>query len=79
MQLALNDFAAKGLVTPHDITVGQWLARCLTGGPDGDMTHPITEDDMLRLERESFVPLTKTKQTLARVKHMLTKGKPLRN
>lgn len=79
LQLALNDFQAKGLVTPHDVTVGQYLARCLSGGPDGDLTRPITEDDMLRLERESFVPLTKTKQTLARVKHLLTKGKPLRN
>ncbi|MFZ2587146.1 MAG: 3-hydroxyacyl-CoA dehydrogenase NAD-binding domain-containing protein [Alphaproteobacteria bacterium] len=79
LTLALHDFELKGMVTPHDITVGKWLARTLTGGPDGDLTRPITEDDMLRLERESFIPLTKTKQTLARVKHMLTKGKPLRN
>ncbi|MCP5405736.1 MAG: enoyl-CoA hydratase/isomerase family protein [Pseudomonadaceae bacterium] len=79
LKLALHDFAAKGLATPHDVVVGTWLARCLTGGPDGDLTRLLNEDDLLRLERESFVPLTQTKATLARVEHMLKKGKPLRN
>lgn len=79
LKMALADFAGKGVATPHDLVVGEGLAHCLTGGPDGDMTRPMTEDDMLRLERESFVPLTQTKGTQARVDYMLAKGKPLRN
>lgn len=79
LALALHDFALKGLATKHDVTVGTALARVLTGG-DADLTAPpLTEEDMLRLEREGLVALTQTPGTRARISHMLAKGKPLRN
>jgi 3-hydroxyacyl-CoA dehydrogenase len=78
IKLALHDFAKKGVATPHDLVVGAGLGRILTGdGAEADQT--LTEADLLRLERDIFVPLTKTKATQARVNHMLSKGKPLRN
>lgn len=79
LKLALADFRKKGVATPHDMVVGERLARTLTGAEYADPTRPLTEEDLLQFERDHFVPLTKTKGTFQRVKHMLTKGKPLRN
>jgi 3-hydroxyacyl-CoA dehydrogenase len=39
----------------------------------------IEEDVILTLEREAFIELLKEEKTLARIDHMLTTGKPLRN
>ena len=39
----------------------------------------LTEDDLLALERKHFMHLLKHPDTLARMEHMLTTGKPLRN
>jgi 3-hydroxyacyl-CoA dehydrogenase len=41
--------------------------------------NPVTEDEILALEREAFVELCKTEKTQARIDHMLKTGKPLRN
>ena len=57
---------------------GGKLAYVLSGG-DADITSPLTEDDILALEREAFVQLVKQPGTLARLDHMLKTGKPLRN
>lgn len=76
--LALHDFALKGQATPHDVTVGTALAEVLTGG-SSDVLQPLTEENLITLERAKFMQLVKTPQTLARVRYMLTKGKPLRN
>ena len=54
------------------------LKRVLTGG-DTDIVDEVSEDDLLRLERESFMRLIRHPGTLARVEHMLDTGKPLRN
>tara|TARA_R110000868_G_scaffold190862_1_gene434875 strand:+ start:176279 stop:178609 length:2331 start_codon:yes stop_codon:yes gene_type:complete len=78
LKIGVQDFANKGIATPHDVTIAGKLAHILTGG-DGDMTQTIDEEEMLRLELEGILALTKTKKTQARVMHMLTKGKPLRN
>ena len=43
------------------------------------MTETLTEDDLLELEHEAFMELVKNDDTLARIEHMLTTGKPLRN
>lgn len=79
LHLALHDFALKGLATPHDLTVGKALARVLSGGDTDITAEPLTEQQMLNLEREQLVALAKTRQTRARIGHMLTTGKPLRN
>ena len=54
------------------------LAVVLSGG-DTDVTETVSDDDLLRLEREAFMTLIKHPATLARLEHMLETGKPLRN
>jgi 3-hydroxyacyl-CoA dehydrogenase len=44
-----------------------------------DHTETVTEDHVMKLERAAFMKLMKTEKTLARMEHMLTTGKPLRN
>ena len=78
LELAVLDFAKKGVATPHDVTVARELAFVLSGGGT-DVTEEVSEHDILKLERDALTNLAKTKQTYARIKHMLTKGKPLRN
>jgi 3-hydroxyacyl-CoA dehydrogenase len=76
--MALNDLATAGHATPHDLTVVGELARVLTGG-DCDHTDELSEDDILALERKAIANLARNELSLARMEHMLTKGKPLRN
>ncbi len=67
-----------GFATAHDMVVGKALGKVITGGdiPSGTVR---TEQDLLDLERESFLYLCGTAATQARIQHMLQKGKPLRN
>ncbi|MDI3308505.1 MAG: 3-hydroxyacyl-CoA dehydrogenase NAD-binding domain-containing protein [Acetobacteraceae bacterium] len=77
LSLAVGQMARIGKATPHDITVCDHLARTLTGTKDH--TEETSEEEVLRLERQSFMALLKTEHTLARVEHMLETGRPLRN
>ncbi len=75
----LDAEAEAGRLTAHDRVVGEALAVVLSGGADADPSRPVTEDAVLALEKAAFVELLGTQATLARVKHMLETGKPLRN
>jgi 3-hydroxyacyl-CoA dehydrogenase len=79
LNLALHDFALKGLATPHDKVVGSGLAKVLSGGATDITATPLTEEAILKLEEREFVKLCKTRGTHARVAHLLKTGKPLRN
>ena len=57
--------------------VDEIASEVLSGG-DTDITLTVDEDALLKLERESFMRLARRPETLARVEHMLTTGKPLR-
>jgi 3-hydroxyacyl-CoA dehydrogenase len=50
----------------------------LSGG-ETDITEPVGDDHLLKLEREAFMMLIRHPATLARIEHMLDTGKPLRN
>jgi len=78
MSMAVDGFSLSGKATPHDVTVGKALAGVLSGG-DTDITKTIGEDGLLALERDAFVALSKTSESVARVTHVLKTGKPLRN
>jgi len=77
--LALHDLRLKGVATDHDMVVADELAGVLSGGEKADITEPVDEKHVLRLEREAFMRLVRTEATLARMEHMLETGKPLRN
>jgi 3-hydroxyacyl-CoA dehydrogenase len=76
--MALDQLVASGKATPHDSVVSRVLAHVLSGGST-DIQDAISEQQLLDLEHEGFMELVKTKGTLARIKHILTTGKPLRN
>lgn len=79
LDMAVDGAVGAGKATPHDITVSKTLAEVLTGGPNGDVTVVLKEDDILALERSNFMRLAKNPKSLARMEHMLETGKPLRN
>jgi 3-hydroxyacyl-CoA dehydrogenase len=76
--MAVAEFHKKGQATAHDVTVSTHLARVLTGG-DADIIDPVSEADVMALEREAFMALFRTKESQARIKHTLETGRPLRN
>jgi len=54
------------------------IADVISGG-DVDPGTLITEEYVLRLERETFVELCKQEKTVERINHMLKTNRPLRN
>ncbi|HEX9448946.1 MAG TPA: 3-hydroxyacyl-CoA dehydrogenase family protein, partial [Dongiaceae bacterium] len=78
LTLAVDGFVAQGKALPHDRTVSLALADALTGGPT-DITELVTEDQINKLAKQGFLKLLRTEPTLARMEHMLSTGKPLRN
>lgn len=78
MEMAVKSVRLAGKATEHDVVVSMKLAEMLSGG-DTDITEPMTEDDLLALEREVFMSLIRHPDTLDRMEHMLETGKPLRN
>jgi 3-hydroxyacyl-CoA dehydrogenase len=78
LTLAVGDLRRSGKATPHDAVVGKALAGVVSGG-DTDITEPISEAAILKLERNAFMSLMKQSATMARISHTLKTGKPLRN
>ncbi|HZA67652.1 MAG TPA: 3-hydroxyacyl-CoA dehydrogenase/enoyl-CoA hydratase family protein [Geminicoccaceae bacterium] len=78
MQIVVEGLRLKGAATPHDEVVAGQLAVVLSGG-DTDITDTVSDDDLLKLERQAFMTLIRHPATLARLEHMLETGKPLRN
>ena len=68
----------KGMLTPHDVTVGTEIGRVMSGGecPAGTV---FSEQDILNAERSSFIKLAQTQETQARIVAMLDNGITLRN
>lgn len=79
LRMAVDDLVKSGKASPYDKIVCTALANVLSGGAKGDWTKPVSEDDLLTMEREEFVKLVHNQGTKDRIDHMLTKGKPLRN
>ena len=60
------------------MTVGKELANVLSGG-DTNSEKLLSEDDIYKLELDSFMILIENKKTQDRIKHTLSTGKPLVN
>jgi len=76
--MAVEGFHKRGIATDHDVTVSGALATVLTGG-DADQLDPLSEGDIMTLERTAFMGLIRTKESQARIKSIIDTGKPLRN
>jgi 3-hydroxyacyl-CoA dehydrogenase len=65
-------------ILDHGMYVGTELANVLSGG-DTSIDKLLSEDDLYKLELDSFMRLIETKQTQERIRHTLSTGKPLVN
>ncbi|MDR5690056.1 MAG: 3-hydroxyacyl-CoA dehydrogenase/enoyl-CoA hydratase family protein [Armatimonadota bacterium] len=74
----LHNLRVAGHITEYDEYVGRKLAYVLTGGdvPEGAR---VDEQHLLDLEREVFLSLLGEPRTQERIRHMLERGRPLRN
>ena len=75
---ALDKLYNDKIILDHGIKVGTELANVLSGG-DTSIERVLSEEDIYKLELESFMTLIETKQTQDRINHTLATGKPLIN
>ena len=66
------------VILDHGMEVGKELANVLSGG-DTTIDKTLSEDELYKLELESFMRLIETKKTQDRIKHTLNTGKLLVN
>ena len=78
LEQQLENLLLTGKISEHDAVVGRYLARVLTGGECSPVT-PITEQQVLDLEREAFLSLCGMEKSQDRIQAFLMTGKPLRN
>jgi len=78
IRLALWTLHEQGYATDHDVTVATKVGYVLCGGNVLADTK-VSEQYLLDLEREAFLSLCGDPKTQARIQHMLSTGKPLRN
>jgi 3-hydroxyacyl-CoA dehydrogenase len=71
-------FEQAGYASEYDRHLANRVAYVMTGG---DISAPtlVSEDYLLKLERDNFIPLLRQPKTHARVAHLLKTKKPLRN
>ncbi len=76
--MMIDTLVAGGYASEHDAKIAKKLAVVLCGGASG-ASKPVTEQEMLDLEREAFVSLCGEPKSLERMQYMLMNNKPLRN
>lgn len=78
LKFGAYDRLKSGQISEHDFKIADKLAYVLAGGAVSEGTL-VTEQYLLDLEREAFLSLCGEPKSQARMQHMLTKNKPLRN
>ena len=78
LEVALYGMRQGNYISEYDMYLGKKLAYAMTGGdrPAGML---VDEQYLLDVEREAFMSLVGEAKTQDRIRHMLAKGKPLRN
>jgi len=74
----LDKLYNEKVILDHGMEVGAELANVLSGG-DTTINKTLSEDELYKLELESFMRLIETKKTQERIKHTLNTGKLLVN
>ncbi|NLC76031.1 MAG: 3-hydroxyacyl-CoA dehydrogenase [Clostridia bacterium] len=78
MELGIYTLLKGGYISEYDAHLAKKVAYILAGGK----VHPgtvVTEEYLLDVEREAFLSLVGEPKSQERMRHMLLKGKPLRN
>jgi len=65
-------------LSEYDAFLAKRIAYVMSGG-DVNKNTLVSEEAVLKLERDAFVDFAKEDKTMARIDHMLKTGKPLRN
>ena len=78
LKMMLHNMKLTHWISSHDEKIAAHLGRILTGG-DTTINDPVSEQDILDLEREAFLSLCGEPKTQDRIKYMLVNNKPLRN
>lgn len=77
-EMVLSSLRDGHQLSNHDLTIALKLAHVMTGG-DASSRVPMTEQQLLDLEREAFLSLCGEPKTQERIAYMLQNNKPLRN
>jgi 3-hydroxyacyl-CoA dehydrogenase len=72
----LYDMKNGGFISPHMEFIAGKIAYCMSGG-DAYQGQAVSEDYLLKLEREAFVELWQTENTMKMAENILKTGKTL--
>jgi 3-hydroxyacyl-CoA dehydrogenase len=78
LEQQIDNLLQTSKISEHDAIIGRTLASVLTGGECSPII-PLTEQQILDLEREAFLKLCGMEKTQERMQSILLTGKPLRN
>ena len=78
MKKILEELYNSKKILDHGMDVGKELAYVLSGG-DTNLDKEVTEDQMYKLELDSFMKLLQTEKTQKRITHTLKTAKALVN
>ena len=78
LDMLIQSYKLQGKITAYDGVIADQLADVLSGF-DADLTTTVHEDKIYALERAAFATLIRRPETHARIQHLLSTGKPLRN
>jgi 3-hydroxyacyl-CoA dehydrogenase len=78
VNVQIMDMVNGKYISEYDAFTAKRIAYVIGGGDVRDNSM-VDEDLILTLEREAFVDFCKQEKTVARIKHTLKTGKPLRN
>jgi 3-hydroxyacyl-CoA dehydrogenase len=78
LEVAVKTLQWGHYASEYDGVVAGHAARVLTGG-ELSLPQWVSEEYLLKLEKEAFVDLLQNEKTRERIAHMLETGKPLRN
>ena len=79
LKLGMHLLWRGGRITDYDVVIGRRLATVMAGGASLPHPAPVTEQELLDLEREAFLSLLGERKTQERIQHTLKTGKTLRN
>jgi 3-hydroxyacyl-CoA dehydrogenase len=74
----VSNMLSGKFISEYDALLAKRIAYIISGGDVRDNAE-VEEEVILTLEREAFCEFLREEKTLARIDHMLTTGKPLRN
>ncbi len=78
MRAIIMGMADGGFITRYDAEITEKIAKVLTGGDVPNGSH-ISEQELLRLEKEGFAELIRNAKTHERISGMVQTRRPVRN